>query len=183
MATIDGLFDHIDDDIFEVIDFSNTENLNNTNSQLVTNLTEDEAEDAVQDAVQDEVEDILMQDLQERRENLFIGGINREMAYGIVDTFLQHQSKAPTFVEFQGVYKHRETEQKKCIYRKHGCTYTFEYFCTDQRKKYKEKLKMTNGTISFKTFRKRRCAEKHRVLKEMYIEQLLQKINSNVTKV
>ena len=182
MATINGLFDHVDDDIFEGIDFSDTENLNNTNSP-VTNLTEDEAEDAVQDAVQDEVQDVIMQDLQERRENLFTGGINREMAYGIVDTFLQHWSKAPTFVEFQDVYKHRETEQKKYIYRKHRCTYKFEYFCTDQRNKYKEKLKRTNATISFKTYRKRRCADKHRVLKSMYVEQLLQKINSNVTKV
>ena len=176
MAFINGMFDNIDDDIFEGIDFSDTEHSNNTNSP-VTNPTED--------AVQDEVEDIIMQDLQERREsfllNLFIGGINRDMAYGIVDSFLQQWSKAPTFVEFQGVYKHRETEEKICLYRKHGCTYTFKYFCTVQRKKYKEKL--SNGTISFKTFRKRRCAEKHRVLKEMYIEQLLQKINSNVTKV
>ena len=128
-----------------------------------------------------------MQDLQERREsfllNLFTGGINRDMAYGIVDTFLQQWSKAPSFVEFQDVYKHRETEEKKYIYRKRGSTYNFGYFCTDQRKKYKDKVKRTNATISFKTFRKRRCAEKHRVLKSMYIEQLLQKINSNVTKV
>lgn len=114
---------------------------------------------------------------EEEVEKLFVGGTLNNLTSNIVSNFLGSKHVAPSYDEFLEIYLSNEESLKYKMFLIQKNTSNFKRFCSSKRHEYKVRFEQENPNASFVSYRKKLSARKHRVLKQIYIDQLISYIN------
>lgn len=149
----------------------------NSNSNLENgNEFQVDSGDETEEEMNDNTDNINLNE--EEAEKLFVGGAVNNLTCDIVSNFISSKHVAPTYDEFNKIYLSNEESIKYKMFLKEKNINDFKKFCSNKRHEYKLRFQQENPTGSFVSYRKKLSARKHRVLKQIYIDQLISYINS-----
>ena len=135
-------------------------------------------------AMNDTSEDATNANLNEEMvKQLFTGEAIEVLANGIVENFIDHNGVAPSYDDFSNMYQQKTEEHKLKLFNNiifnTDEDFNFKEYCNQKRKEYKLQFQQENRDQSFGAYRRKCSARKHRILKELYIAQLISYINLN----
>ena len=132
--------------------------------------------DETEEEMNDNTDNINLNE--EEAEKLFVGGAVNNLTCDIVSNFISSNHVAPPYDEFNKIYLSNEESVKYKMFLKEKNINDLKKFCSNKRHEYKLRFQQENPNGSFVSYRKKLSARKHRVLKQIYIDQLISYINS-----